>query len=73
MNGDDLKNVSFEVFTAVKIEVKVFWVVTLCSVVVGYQCFRVVMSVCWGTGLLDSLEGSWFEDSKDRSQFWDLH
>jgi hypothetical protein len=29
-----------EVFTAMKIHVKFFWVVTLCSVVVGYQCFR---------------------------------
>jgi hypothetical protein len=28
------------VFTAVKIQVEVFWVVTPCSVVVGYQCFR---------------------------------
>jgi hypothetical protein len=27
----------FEVFTAVKIQVLVFWVVTLCSVVVGYR------------------------------------
>jgi hypothetical protein len=27
----------FEVFTAVKIHVEVFWVVTPCSVVVGYQ------------------------------------
>jgi hypothetical protein len=24
----------------VKFQVEVFWVVTLCSVVVGYQCFR---------------------------------
>jgi len=29
----------FEVFTAVKIQVEVFWVVTSCSVVVGYQRF----------------------------------
>jgi len=29
-----------QVFTAVKIHVKHFWVVTPCSVVVGYQCFR---------------------------------
>jgi hypothetical protein len=28
----------FEVSTAVKIQVDVFWVVKLCSVVVGYQC-----------------------------------
>jgi hypothetical protein len=27
----------FEVFTVVKIQVKVFWVVKTCSVVVGYQ------------------------------------
>jgi hypothetical protein len=31
---------SFEAFTAVKIQVQVFWVVTLCCVVVGYQRFR---------------------------------
>jgi len=29
----------FDVFTVVKIQV-VFWVVMLCSVVVGYRCFR---------------------------------
>jgi len=29
----------FEVFTMVKIQVEVFWVVTPCSVVTGYQCF----------------------------------
>jgi hypothetical protein len=32
-------NPRFDVFTAVKIQVEVSWVVTLCSVVVGYQCF----------------------------------
>jgi hypothetical protein len=29
-----------ETFTTVKIQVEVFWVTTLCSVVVGYQRFR---------------------------------
>jgi hypothetical protein len=29
----------FEVFRAVKIHVNAFWVVTLCSVAVGYQYF----------------------------------
>jgi len=29
----------YEVITEVKIQVKVFWVVSLCSVVVGYKCF----------------------------------
>jgi len=33
-------DVRFEVFMVVKIQVEVFWVVTLCSIVVGYQCFR---------------------------------
>jgi hypothetical protein len=31
---------SFEVFTAVEIEVQVFWVVAPCSVILGYQHFR---------------------------------
>jgi hypothetical protein len=31
---------SFEAFTAVMSQVEVFWVVTPCSVVVGYQRFR---------------------------------
>jgi hypothetical protein len=31
-----------EVFTAVRIQVEVLWVVTPCSVVVGYQRFRSV-------------------------------
>jgi hypothetical protein len=30
----------FEVFTAVKIQVEVFWIVTPCRFVVGYQHFR---------------------------------
>jgi hypothetical protein len=30
----------FEVFTAMKIQVQFFWVVTPCGVVVGYQRFR---------------------------------
>jgi hypothetical protein len=30
----------FEVFMAVKIQVEAFWVVTPCSVAVGYQRFR---------------------------------
>jgi hypothetical protein len=30
----------FKVFMAVKIQVKVFWVMKLCSVVVGYQHLR---------------------------------
>jgi hypothetical protein len=30
--------VTFEVFTAAKIEAEVFWVVMLDNVVVGYQC-----------------------------------
>jgi hypothetical protein len=31
---------SFEAFTAVMFQVDVFWVVTPCSVVVGYKLFR---------------------------------
>jgi hypothetical protein len=31
---------SFKAFTAVMFHVEVFWVVTPCSVVVGYQLFR---------------------------------
>jgi hypothetical protein len=34
-----LINAIFEVFTAVEIEVEVFWVVTPCNVVVGFQGF----------------------------------
>jgi hypothetical protein len=34
-----LRGKSFEVFTAVKIQVEVFWVVTQCNVVLGYQSF----------------------------------
>jgi hypothetical protein len=30
----------FEILTAVKIQVVVFWAVMQCSVVVGYHCFR---------------------------------
>jgi len=34
-----LQSTRFEVFTAVKIQVEVFWVVTPCSVAVGHQRF----------------------------------
>jgi hypothetical protein len=37
---EQYKHTRFEVFTAVRIQVEVFWVVMLCSIVVGYQCFR---------------------------------
>jgi len=30
---------SYEAFTAVMFQIQVFWLVTPCSVVVGYQCF----------------------------------
>jgi hypothetical protein len=36
----------FEAFTAVKIQVDVFWVVTSCSDVVGYQCFGTLCCLC---------------------------
>jgi hypothetical protein len=42
-NKHQLKHLSclwFEVFTPVKIQVEVFWVVTLCSNMVGYHLFR---------------------------------
>jgi hypothetical protein len=35
----------FEVFTAVKVQVKFFWVVMSYSVVLGYQCFIVPVSI----------------------------
>jgi hypothetical protein len=38
--SETFKLLRYEVFTAVKIRVKFFWVVMLCSVVVGYQHFR---------------------------------
>jgi len=38
--SDKLYNTSFEAFTAVMFQVEVFWVVTQCSVMVGYQPFR---------------------------------
>jgi hypothetical protein len=40
ITGRQTECVSFETFTAVMFQLKVFWVMTLCSVVVGYQCFR---------------------------------
>jgi hypothetical protein len=41
----------FEVFMAVKIQVEVFWIVMPCSVVKGYQHFRVIM-VLQNVGIL---------------------
>jgi len=35
----ETKYTRFEAFTAVMVQVEVFWVVILCSVVVGYHCF----------------------------------
>jgi len=38
----------FEVFMLVKIQVKFFWVVMPCSIVVGYQCFEGPLSLLKG-------------------------
>jgi hypothetical protein len=38
--GTKIKYASFETFSAVMIQVEVFWVVKSCSVVTGYQRFR---------------------------------
>jgi hypothetical protein len=38
--NEKVTDVRFEVFTAMKIQVMVFWVVMLCTVTVGYQHFR---------------------------------
>jgi len=35
----NLQDERYEVFTAVKIQVKVVWIVTPCSIMVGYKCF----------------------------------
>jgi len=50
-----IEQVRFEVFTAVKILVEVFWVLTPCGVAVGYQCFggpcclhfQEALNLCW--------------------------
>jgi len=39
LNPGQLLNACFEAFTAVMFQVKVFWGVTPCTVVVGYQRF----------------------------------
>jgi len=41
----------FEAFTAVKIHVEVFWILTPCSVVIGYQRFRGSMDH-WNFGIV---------------------
>jgi hypothetical protein len=35
-------SLTFQVLMALKMSVVVFWVVTLCSLVCGYQCFLTV-------------------------------
>jgi len=40
MERNTKKHASFEAFTAVKFQVTVFWIVTPCSAVVGYQHFE---------------------------------
>jgi hypothetical protein len=42
MNGRSIRLVAmrFQAFTTVKIQIEILWVVTPCSVVVGYQRFR---------------------------------
>jgi hypothetical protein len=39
INVKHVDRLRYEVFTEVKIQVEVFWVLMSCSVVVGYQCF----------------------------------
>jgi hypothetical protein len=36
----NMNGVGYEVFMVVKIQVQFFWIVTMCSVAVGYKCFR---------------------------------
>jgi hypothetical protein len=56
------RNKTRNVFTAVKIQVEAFWVVTLCNVVVGYKrfggpcclLFRVKMEAAWSSKTLVS-------------------
>jgi hypothetical protein len=47
-------NVNFEAFTAVMFEVEVFWVVTPCSVAVGYRRFRREDGAAWTSETLVS-------------------
>jgi hypothetical protein len=47
---------NFEVFTAVMIQVEVFWIVTPCSVVVGYQRFR-------GPFFTPKMEAAWSSET----------
>jgi hypothetical protein len=44
--------VTFEAVTAVKIQVEVSWVVTSCSIVVGYQHFILKMKAAWTSEML---------------------
>jgi len=39
----------FEVFTVLKIQFELFWVVTPCSVAVGYQLFTLKNEATWSS------------------------
>jgi len=60
--------VRFGAFTAVKIQVEVFWVVMLCSVVVGYQRFTgptsspVLQNVGLLCGIITQKTSTWMVD-----------
>jgi hypothetical protein len=48
----------FEVYMVVNIQVEVFWVVTPCSVVVGYQRLRGSLLPLSATGTSETVKGS---------------
>jgi hypothetical protein len=51
-----VKNVGFELLTAVRIKMAVFWVVAQCNLVEIYQCFR--GPYCLGLLLLEAARTS---------------
>jgi hypothetical protein len=58
MQWNSENDTRFEVFTVVKIQIEVFWVLMLCTAEVGHQCFGMKMEAARSSETLISYQNT---------------